>query len=266
MSHREIKVLFRNDDVNALTPELKNVTRVLVERGICITHTVEPGNVTPECVAWLKQEKQKHPGLLEIVQHGWNHAKHARGEFGDGRGYEQQYDDLRRGKQRLIEIFGADFFNMITIPFGVFNQDTVRAADALGYDVFCVHYNYRLSRRLFYKLGHLLGKGQILGRGVSNHLRNYPGTRMFEIDSAISFIKRYHDDYGTGCDFETREEMLRHFDEFQKHIPVIVILLHHRYHNAPEKIRLVEEVVDALRERPYVTFSSYGKVLAEHRN
>lgn len=209
--------------------------------------------------------KRARPACLEIVQHGWNHAKHGRGEFGDGRTYQQQYDDLARGKKRMEQLFGADFFPMITIPFGVYNQDTVRAADALGFKVCCVHFNYRLSRRLFYKLGRLLGRGQLLGRGISNHLRNYPGTSMFEIDSALSFIKKYYDDYGTDCEFETCDDMLRHFDRFERFIPVIVILLHHRYHNSPEKIALVERVVDGLRERKYVSFSSYAEILGEYR-
>ncbi|MBE7558931.1 polysaccharide deacetylase family protein [bacterium] len=262
----DITVLFRNDDVNALTPELRNVTRIFLDRGISITHTVEPGNVSEACVAWLKQMRREHGGLVEIVQHGWNHAKHGRGEFGDGRSYGEQYDDLARGRARMEELFGEDFFPMITIPFGVYKQDTVRACDALGYKVFCAHYNYRLSRRLFYAVGRLLGRGQLFGRGISNHLRNYPRTRMFEIDSAISFIKKYYDDYGTECEFETESSMLGHFERFERFIPVIVVLLHHRYHNDARKLQLVEDVVDALQRRPCVRFSSYRGVWSEYRS
>ena len=167
------KVCFRNDDVNILDKELIRLTKIFMDRCIPITYAVEPANVTTETINWLKQMKKDIPDLIEIVQHGWDHSWHGKGEFGIGRSYNQQLNDLQRGKEKLENIFGDDFFPMITIPFSVYNRDTIKAADSLHYKVVSGHYNYRISRRLFYFVGHILGKGQLFGRHISIHLNYY---------------------------------------------------------------------------------------------
>lgn len=258
-------VLFRNDDVNELTDELKAVTDVLYSRGIPLTHTVEPGNVTDEAVDWLKGLKQENPGLIEIVQHGWQHTQHGSGEFGDERSYDEQFSDLSRGKKRLQELFGDDFFNMLTIPFGVFNGDTIKAAVQLDFEVFCVHFNRRLSRRIFYKVGNFLNRGDILGKKVSNHLRNYPGTNMFEIDSAISFIKKYYGHDTNDCLFREHDDIMEEFAIYRRMINVVVLLLHHRFHYKPEHIELIERVADSLKNDPTVEFATYQDVYKKYR-
>jgi len=68
---------FRNDDVNVLEDELINVTRRCTDEDVPITHTVEPANVTDECVQWLRNEKAKNPRLVELMQHGSNSAASA---------------------------------------------------------------------------------------------------------------------------------------------------------------------------------------------
>jgi len=262
---KQYKVLFRIDDVNSLTKELKNVSEIFLQRKIPVTYAVEPGNVTDKCVLWLRSLKQELPDLISIAQHGWNHTRYKSSEFDNTRTFEEQYNDLKRGRDRLKELFGENFFPMLTIPFGVFNLDTIRAADQLGFKVFCIHFNYRLSRRLFYKLGHTFGKIQIFGKNVSNHMRYMPGTNMFEIDSALSFIKKYKDDYGTKCCMYTFEEMIAEFAKFQKYISTIAILLHHRYHYNKESLNLAEKVVEELKKRQEITFSSYSQIYQEYK-
>ncbi|NTV03832.1 hypothetical protein HGA89_02780, partial [bacterium] len=79
---------FRNDDVNVLDEELVNVTRRCTEQGVPITHAVEPANVTDEATAWLRAEKSSAPRLIEIMQHGYDHRKRDKGEFGGNRPYD----------------------------------------------------------------------------------------------------------------------------------------------------------------------------------
>lgn len=259
-------VCFRNDDVNDLTPELINLTEIFIKKGVSIAHTVEPGNLTASTVNWLKQLKQDYPDLIEIVQHGWDHSIYLKGEFDNSRSYQQQLDDLRRGKEKLEDIFGEDFFPMITIPFGVYNQDTIKAANTLQYKVFCGHYNYRVSRRLFYLVGRILGKGQLLGYHIANHLKYYPGTKLFEIDCAISFIKKYYGHHTNHCDMNNVEEMANAFEKFKKHIPVVVFLLHHRFHHQDHHLDLVKEVLDKLQSRGDICFSNYSQIYHEFSN
>jgi len=251
-----IKVCFRNDDVNTFTPELEKVTDIFVSRGIPITHGVEPANMTAQTVRWLRYLKQRNPDLIEIVQHGWNHQKHGRGEFCSARSYEQQLMDLRNGFEKMTSEFENDFFPALTIPFGVYSADTIKAANSVGYKVFYSHYNYRVSRRMFYLVGHILGKGQVLGRRISNHLRRYPGTEMLQIDTSISFIRKYFDDFGTGCQMFSVREIMAIFRRLERLIPVVVLLLHHRYFIQKDHLRLVHDVLDQLERRrdiQYVT-------------
>lgn len=259
-----IKVCFRNDDVNTVTPELDKVTDIFVSRGIPITHGVEPANMTTQTVRWLRDLKKRYPNLMEIVQHGWSHQKHGRGEFGPGRSFEKQLIDLTNGFEKMVSEFETDFFPALTIPFGVYNADTIKAASSLRYKVFCSHYNYRLSRRMFYVVGHILGKGQIFGRRISNHLRRYPGTEMLQIDTSISFIRKYFDDFGTGCQMFPVEEIMAMFRRLQKLIPVVVLLLHHRYFIQKDHLRLVHDVLDQFERRGDIQYVTCEELYREY--
>jgi len=259
-----LEVCFRNDDVNVFSKELVELTDIFLSRQIPITHAVEPGNLTKETINWLKEIKRNYPDLIEIVQHGWRHSIHGKGEFGAGRSYEWQFSDLERGKQLLADIFGNDFFPMITIPFGIYNKDTIRAADSLAYKVFTSHYDYRLSRRLFYVLGHALRRGQLFGRHISNHLNYYPGTRLFEVDSSISFAKRYFSPFGNECEMFSSQELIRTFDQYEQLIPVIIFLIHHRYHHKKHDMQLVNVVLDELQKRVNITFVNYANIYGEY--
>ncbi|GBC63756.1 hypothetical protein DENIS_4754 [Desulfonema ishimotonii] len=254
------KICFRNDDVNILTPELKNLTEIFLYRKVPITHAVEPGNVTADTISWLRQTKKKYPALLEIVQHGWDHTPHGKGEFDKSRSYNEQFNDLKRGKEKLENIFGENFFSMITIPFGVYNKDTIKAASKLSYKVFCGHYNYRISRRLFYLTGRIMRKGRLLNRHVSNHLRYYPGTRLFEIDSAISFSKKYFGHFTNDCEMSSADEMFQAFENYRKITPAVIFLLHHRFHHKKHDMELVETVLDKLKRRNDIEFTNYNKL------
>lgn len=256
------KVCFRNDDVNILTPELVSLTNILINRGISITHAVEPCNITVETIDWLKKMKEDLPNLIEIVQHGWDHSWHDKGEFGGKRLYEEQYIDLRCGKEIMEETFGIDFFPMLVVPCDCYNKDTIKAVSLLQYKVFSVHYNYRTSRRIFYNIGHLLGKGQLFGRHISNHLNYYPGTQMFEIDTSISFIKKYLG-YNE-CEMNSVKEITRAFNVLKKQIPVVSFSLHHRLHNKKIHIDLFTSVLDEIQMMNNVTFVNYEKIYQEY--
>ena len=253
---------FRNDDINELTPELMSITKLLVDEGVPIIHAVEPGNVTDECTAWLLEQKDRHGRLLQIMQHGYNHTKHFDGEFGGGRGYQEQYDDLKRGMDIMNERFGDGWFPAINFPYGPYNQDTIRAADRLGFKVFNGHFNPRLSRRMFYRVGRILKRGQILDRHVSHHLEIYPGTSMFTIDMAICYISKYYGDYGSqSCDWNSHELLMGRHREAQRIIKVVGWLLHHRYHVDEESHRLVADTIESMRRaEPGIEFWNFEEI------
>jgi len=239
---------FRNDDVNVLDTELVEVTRRCTEQGVPLSHAVEPANVTDEAVAWLRGEKAKDARLVEITQHGFDHELRDIGEFGGDREFEDARGDLARGREILEQKFGDDFLSALNFPFGLYNQNAIRAADAVGYRIICAHFNARRSRRMMYAVGRALRMGQILGKHVSHHLDFYPRTKMFSVDVSISFIDRYIGPHGSNtCTFHSLDEIKRRVELWMPHTPVIGLLLHHRFHHQAEHRELITRVIDWLK-------------------
>ena len=252
---------FRNDDVNVLEDELVSVAARCMDEGVPLTHAVEPANVTNEAVTWLLEEKARRPRLVEIMQHGYDHVKRDRGEFGGRRPYEDQYRDLERGKKIMHDHFGNAFLPCLNYPFGPYNRHSMRAADKLGFRVVSSHYNCRPSRRLMYRVGHLLRRGQILDRHISYHLGRYPGTGLFSIDMAVSLIESYIGEYGSRrCVFHDLDWVRCRIDAFQRHTPVIGVLLHHRFHGDEASLDLISETIRHLKSLPDSEFLNMGEI------
>jgi hypothetical protein len=252
---------FRNDDVNVLEDELVNVTRRCTDENVPITHTVEPANVTDECVAWLREEKARAPRLVELMQHGYDHVWRDEGEFGGKRPFDDQYADLKHGKEILQAKLGDDFLPCLNFPFGPYNRHSMRAADRLGFRIINSHYNCRLSRRIMYAVGHVLRLGQIRGKHVSYHLDFYPGTGMYCIDMAVSFIRTYIGEHGSRtCVFHEAEAMARNIGRFIDHTPVIGVLLHHRFHHTEASLDLITDVIRHLKTIPDTEFLNLEEI------
>lgn len=241
---------FRNDDVRStLDSTLVDMQELFIKHSVPIIHAVEPANVTPEVVDWLLDMRRVHPDLFEIMQHGYDHTiknKEKKGEFGGQRGYDEQYEDIRKGKELMNLHFGSDWFEAFNFPYAPYNELAIKALQSVGYKVLNSHYNAEWKRKLFYAVGHLLGKGMMFDHHVSWNLQKYPGTTMWEISMNITFIKKYYDE-NTSCEFYTFDELKNKID---KYIPTpypIGLLLHHRYHVTQESMDLIEQVFDYLR-------------------
>ncbi len=252
---------FRNDDVNILDPELVEVTRRCTEQGVPISHAVEPANVTDEAVAWLRDQKVRDPRLIEITQHGYDHELRDRGEFGGDRSYEDALADLERGRDILLEKFDGDFLSALNFPFGIYNQNAMRAADATGFRIICSHFNARKSRRLMYAVGRTLGMGQFLGKHISHNLDYYPRTKMFSVDVSISFIDRYIGPHGSNtCTFHSLDEIKRRVEMWMPHTPVIGLLFHHRFHHQAENMELITQAIEWLKTIEGAEFLNIGEI------
>lgn len=236
-------LFFRNDDVrNKLDYSLIEITNIFMEKGIPITHAVEPANITEEVVSWLNSIKKQYPNLIEIMQHGYDHKhknKIKKGEFGGQRGYEEQFKDIEDGKTLMDKYFGDLWFPAFNFPYGPYNPAAMKAVHDCGFKVVNSHYNNEWKRQIFYKLGHLLRKGYLFKHHVSWNLDYYPGTKLFEIDMNVGFIDKYYNE-----EFDSKmmtldeliEDTRKYFNQ-----KTIGVLLHHRYHNTREKIQLVDD-------------------------
>ena len=243
---------FRNDDIrDSLDSSLVQIQELFIKRDVPIVHAVEPANVTPEVVEWLLEMKANHPELITLMQHGCDHTiknNNKKGEFGGQRGFDEQYEDIRKGKDLMNSLFGDAWFEAFNFPYAPYNKDAIRALEKVGYKVLNSHYNVEWKRRAFYAIGHLLRQGMLLDHHVSWNLDIYPGTTMYEISMNITFIKKYHDEQ-TNCDFFTLEELCNKIDQYIPTRYPIGLLLHHRYHTTQESIDLIGGVFDYLEQK-----------------
>lgn len=251
-------MIFRNDDVrDTLDSALLNVTRIFINHSIPITFAIEPANVSKEVVDWLLFQKRSFPKLIEITQHGYDHTiknKVVKGEFGGQRSFGEQYEDILKGKELMNKYFGNEWFESINFPFGVYNPETLKAANKVGYKVFNSYNRSHWTHQLFYKFGHLLNKGFLFNKHVSWNLDYYPGINIFEIDANISFIRQYFDEE-TSSEMYSLNELIKKALDY-KNKRVTSVLLHHRYHDNELKLNLIEEFINWAKEINYEFLSS----------
>ncbi|MCX6163656.1 MAG: polysaccharide deacetylase family protein [Ignavibacteriae bacterium] len=255
-------IFFRNDDLrNKLDDSLLKITDLFIKYEIPITHSVEPANVSEEVVNWLIDVKQKHPDLIEIMQHGYEHRNknnNKKGEFGGQRGYDEQYKDISRGKALMDKYFGDLWFSAFNFPYGPYNPAAIKAVNDCRFKVLNSHYNARISRKIFYSIGHLLRKGYLFDHHISWNLDYYPGTNLFEIDMNVGFIKKYVNEQEESM-MHSLEELIEDTKKYfnQK---TIGVLIHHRYHNTPDKIAFIENYLKWCKDNPDFTFLSMSRI------
>lgn len=262
-------IFFRNDDVrDQLDDSLIDITNIFINKNIPITHAVEPANITKNVADWLNNIKNKFPDYVDIMQHGYDHTiknKFKKGEFGGQRGYKEQFIDIKNGKDLMNKWFGESWFPAFNFPYAPYNPAAIQAVDDLNYKVINSHYNQDLSRKIFYFIGHRLNKGYLFNHHVSWNYDYYPGTNLFEIDMNISLIKNYINE-GTDAEFYTIDELIKQTLRYKDNY-AIGVLLHHRYHNSNEKIRLIEKYIDWCVEKRYrfISLPNIYKNLSEQK-
>jgi len=247
-------VFFRNDDVNRMEPGLVETTAVLNRHGIPVSHAVEPANLTGETKDWLLSLPRDR---VEIIQHGYAHVRHDRGEFGGSRSAEDQARDLAAGLAVMEEAFGDRFFRAMSFPFGSYNRHSVPLLDSLGYEVVSCHRRHQRSRQLFYAAGRALGRGRLMGRHVSHHLGRYPGTGVREISVTIAPIARYLEEAGpTCCEFHPLPYLQAAYAASRAQSRVVGVVLHHRYRATDDALRRLDEFAGWLAAARDVEFAT----------
>ena len=110
---------WRDDDAVAPTPALERLVLVAERNGVPLVLAVIPRDASHQLARYVGE----HPCLVP-VQHGWAHRDHARreagekaAEFGPNRPVGDSLDDLRRGAERMRELFGERFLEVLTPPW-----------------------------------------------------------------------------------------------------------------------------------------------------
>lgn len=247
---------FRNDDVRStLDDSLVAITNLFIKHGVPIVHAVEPANVSKNVVEWLIDIKIKHPHLIEIMQHGYDHSiknTHRIGEFGGQREYQEQYNEIVLGKELMNKYFGDMWFPAFNFPFGPYNVAAMQAVANAGFIMVNGSSGIDWKRKLFYKTAHLLRQEMFLGYRVPYNLKVRPKTKLFQVDMSVGFIDKYFDEE-TSCRLYTLDEIQKDTLRF-KNQKTVGVLMHHRYHNTQEKVKLIEDYIIWAKTLPGIEF------------
>lgn len=257
MTGKKAIVFFRNDDVrDKLDDTLIRLTALCIKHGVPISHAVEPGNVTNEVAGWLIEQKKQHPGLIEIIQHGYNHNlanPDQKMEFGGNRSFEDQLADLEKGKKIMDDIFGDRWTPVFSFPYGTYNVHTLKAIDQLGYRAISSKIQFTLKIRIKNFLGKLFGKDTLMGKKINYHPGIRKGYRFRELSVSANLIRKY-----TGksqADHYTLAEIQGQYRSALRHTGIIGVLFHHRFHG--DYLDLTEDLILYLKQQGAV-FSTIG--------
>ncbi|PKP46548.1 MAG: hypothetical protein CVT94_14325 [Bacteroidetes bacterium HGW-Bacteroidetes-11] len=259
MNGKQKVIFFRNDDVrDVLDESLINLTELCIKHHVPISHAVEPANLSAEVAEWLIAKKKQHPDIVEIIQHGYNHNcgnPHQKMEFGGNRGFDDQFNDIKKGKEILDSTFGNLWNPVFTFPYGTFNQETLKAVDALDYKIISSKIKFDFKARLKNFSGKLLGKDLILGKKINFHPDFRKGYKFREISVSANLIKKYTGE--STADHFSLDEIMEQVTLAAKYTNVIGVLFHHRFHG--DHLELTEKLILQLKEKGY-RFSTFRDI------
>ncbi len=137
---KEIRIFLRDDDATDDLETLRHLFDVTLASSVPLNLEIIPGELSAGGIRLLDNHKHLHPDLFELNQHGWQHHNHEKEgrkyEFGPSRSFDQQFEDISKGKSRLEEVFGHKFYPVFTPPWNRCTDDTFRVLDRLGFKVF----------------------------------------------------------------------------------------------------------------------------------
>lgn len=260
MSENKKLLFLRNDDVrHTLDQSLIDLTRLCIDFKVPISHAVEPANITPEVSEWLIGMKKQFPDLIEIIQHGYNHNlanPDKKMEFGGERGYQEQYDDIKKGKEIMNRTFGNLWEPIFTFPYGTFNTHTLKAIDDLGYKAISSKIKFTYKGRIKNSLGRLMRKDVLLGKKINYHPDVRPGYKFREISVSANLIRKYSGE--STAEHYAKEEIMEQIRTSSCHTNIIGILFHHRFHE--DYLELTADLIGTLKDEGY-TFCTIREII-----
>lgn len=255
-------IFFRNDDVReSIEADLLKLVEIFVAANLPISLAVEPANVTKEVVDWLINLKKNNPNIIELIQHGYDHNKrmlYPKGkEFGGVRGFEDQYADLKKGKEMMDTYFGNQWFPVMAFPYGSYNTPALQALDKLKFKGLTTGVDFSFKHQLKNLYGKLTSKDFVFSKKVAYHNQIRKNYQFLELDASVNIIKKYITI--NTCTHFTLTEILSQIENDFKHTDVVGILFHHRYHT--HEFLMIEQLLQKLKEKEY-QFSTFEKLHA----
>jgi hypothetical protein len=174
---------------------------------------------------------------------------HTWGEYSGNRPYEDQYKSIQCGQRILREKLGVYFDGRVfTPPAHKYDENTLRALEALGFEILSASSYISVEARLYYGIGKLLGRTSLFGKRISYSGQQLPGHRIRELSGALDV------DMNRGNPkLKTTSTLVSEFQRARSTSPVVGIVFHHNYLNA-SKLRVLREFAGFLRSTPGLKF------------
>lgn len=242
---RQAGLFIRDDDIGALTDELRNFVRIFSERRLPVSYQIIPGRLTQECAAFLLEAARADPDLIEFGQHGLHHEMLLRGkrlkrEFGPERSLEDQSADIAAGRAQLSELLGSDSeIDVFTPPQHKYDRSTLVAAAGAGHSILSAACYPTLHHRIAYAFGRRLGLASLRHHGVSHHGAVRPEAPLLELSIAIAL------DDGRRL-VTPASAVARKVKAAARHTGVIGFMFHHALYRTRERRAELAAIADEL--------------------
>lgn len=133
---KPITLFFRDDDAGWDDNRLFALLDCFAEQDIPIDLAVIPQELHPKLADQLLERKKQAPELLGLHQHGYAHCNHEAGgrkcEFGESRDYASQFQDLKTGREHLLNLLDSALDPIFTPPWNRCNDTTTACLLGLG--------------------------------------------------------------------------------------------------------------------------------------
>lgn len=247
------RIFLRDDDVGAPTEALRAFVEIFAARRLPVSYQVIPQALTPECVDFLQAERKKAPELFEFGQHGLSHEMMVNGrrefyEFGPERGYEEQLQIIRAGRDILRESLGEAFSGEVfTPPRHRYDRNTLKALRAAGVTILSASSYSGMRYRLAYGLGRALKLSNLGRPGVPYHGAVRPDCGLFELSISVPV----DDGVRTGASVADVMAMIA---KASRTTSTIGLMFHHHAYAATEDQAFLRELAERLAATPNVSF------------
>jgi hypothetical protein len=260
MTSQPVSVFVRVDDVTDLTPGLRAVVAMLLRMGIAANYAVIPKRLTPAAADYLREHRHRHPGLMELNQHGFCHEQVIRGqhrwsEFAGHRPYSEQLAAIANGRSILVRSLQDDFGGSVFVPPShKYDENTLEAVEACGFTILSAACYSSPWARIYYAYGARLRTINLLRHRVSYHCRAIPRHHLLEVSVAIDvdMEQRWHGTYRT----KTASRLTDEFERGRRCQPAVGIMLHHEMYSDATKLRTLNTFLQNLRGDPSIAFKT----------
>ncbi len=228
---KRIPIFLRDDDIDEDEETLRHLLDITLSRHAPMNLQIIPEKLTSAGIRLLKDFNRVNPDLVSLNQHGYSHQNHEiegrKCEFGPDRNFQEQMEDISKGKAILEATFPMRFYPVFTPPWNRCTSDTFKILDELGFHIFSKD----------------LGKEPITGYAFT------------EISTTLDLYT-----WKGGARMKAPEDIVALLLHQMEELPLIGILLHHKVMNA-EAFSFFDQLLNELTRCPSIEFHTFQTLM-----